>query len=150
MWVERVAFLMGVYETMLHWMRVFVKPVVDNTVYGQVEVEVEVEEGRAQRPVIGAAFGGLWLWMLRDEVEPMVMVAGEGGLFFMGGWKGWDRFVLWTVSYSTVVIGMVRVVEMVFMVGTYFSLFCLRGKADVAAVNLDSRSDEVILAPVEN
>lgn len=109
------------------------KPVVDDTVYG-----MEVEEARADRVAIEVAFGGLWLWMLRDEAEPLVAAAGKGGL--LGGSGEWGGFVLWLVGYSTVVIGMVRVAGRVFWVGSLPLLFlCCRD------IDPDSSTDEVTL-----
>jgi len=139
MWIERTVFFLGLYNTMLHWMRVFVKPVVDDTVYG-----VEVREGRADRVAIGVAFSSLWLWMLRGKVEPLVLAAGKGGL--LDGFAGWEGFVLWLVSYSTVVNGMVRVVEVIFWVGSsLFWFLCCRGEEDVGPLAHDPRTDDVVL-----
>lgn len=102
------------------------KPVVDETVYG-----TEVEASRADRLAIGVAFGGMWLWMMMDEVEPLVAAASKGGLL---------------VGYTTVVIGMVRVVEIVFWVGSHLLLFLgCRGEASVSPVNSDPSTDDVVL-----
>jgi len=90
MWTERAVLFPGLYEAMLHWMRVFVKPVADKKVY-----RVAVGEGRVDRVAIRVAFGNLGHWMLRDEVKSLVSAAGKGGF------AGWDGFVLWLVSYST-------------------------------------------------
>lgn len=106
-------------------MRVFVKRVVDDTVYGY-----EVEEKRVDRVAIGAAFGGLWVWILRGEVEPLVFIGGKAGKEVID--EGWNGFVVWVVSYTTLVIGMVKVVEVIFWVGSW--LFCCywrrRGEAE--------------------
>ncbi|XP_042511738.1 uncharacterized protein LOC122086877 [Macadamia integrifolia] len=65
----RVVFFIGMHETMLHWSRVTVRPVVDDTV-----LRVVREERLVERVAMAASFGGLWWWGLRKEVEAMVVI----------------------------------------------------------------------------
>ncbi|XXG80486.1 hypothetical protein AAC387_Pa09g1338 [Persea americana] len=62
--LRRGLFFVGLYETMVVGSRVIVRPIVDDTIYG-----VKKEETSAERVAMGAAFGALWWWRLRFEVE---------------------------------------------------------------------------------
>ncbi|KAM1257423.1 hypothetical protein ACFX15_030767 [Malus domestica] len=68
--LSRAIFFLRLHETMLHWCRVVVKPVVDDTIFGGAREKKWVE-----RVAIAASFGCLWWWRLRDEVESLVVVA---------------------------------------------------------------------------
>ncbi|KAB2605033.1 hypothetical protein D8674_004750 [Pyrus ussuriensis x Pyrus communis] len=102
--LSRAIFFLGLHETMLHWCRVVVKPVVDDTVFGGAREEKWVE-----RLAIAASFGCLWWWRLRDEVESLAVVAKAKRELAMG--LGVADFVGWSLYYLTVTIGMVRVVK---------------------------------------
>ncbi|KAM1042347.1 hypothetical protein ACFX13_032137 [Malus domestica] len=102
--LSRAIFFLGLHETMLHWCRVMVKPVVDDTIFGGAREEKWVE-----RVAIAASFGCLWWWRLRDEVESFVVVAKAKRKLAMG--LGVADFVGWWLYYLTVAIGMVRVVK---------------------------------------
>lgn len=102
--LSRVVFFFGLHETMLHWCRVVVKPVVDDTVFGGAREEMWVERG-----VMAASFGWLWWWRLRDEIESLVVVTMAKKELSMN--IGMTDFVGWWLYYVTVTIGMVRVVK---------------------------------------
>ncbi|KAK9147043.1 hypothetical protein Sjap_006946 [Stephania japonica] len=68
--LSRVLFFVGLHETMVHWSRVFVRPVVDDTIFGSVMNERWVE-----RAVISASYGGLWWWKLREEAEGLLLMS---------------------------------------------------------------------------
>ncbi|KAG0501013.1 hypothetical protein HPP92_001085 [Vanilla planifolia] len=105
-WMKRSFLVIGIYDITMLWRRMFVKPVVDDTVFGDA-----MEEKMIEKFVITAAFGGLWLWLLRQELEPLVLAAGRGGLRKAVTWSG---FHLWLVSFATVLIGTVRVAQVLF------------------------------------
>ncbi|KAL5707531.1 hypothetical protein ACHQM5_018425 [Ranunculus cassubicifolius] len=103
MFIVRFFFLVGLLETMLHWSRTFVRPVVDDTVFGRAKGE---ERWWVERLVMGASFGVLWWWRLRDEVEGLVVVVETKRGLEMG--LGISDFVSWWLYYLTVTIGVVR------------------------------------------
>ncbi|KAL2556585.1 uncharacterized protein Fot_01324 [Forsythia ovata] len=100
----RVIFFLGLHETTLFWSRNVVKPVVDDTVFGYVKEEKWVE-----KVAMAFTFGGLWWWRLRNEVEPLVVVAEIKREFMIS--VGVDDFMGWWLYYLTVTIGMVKVVK---------------------------------------
>ncbi|XP_024174825.1 uncharacterized protein LOC112180497 [Rosa chinensis] len=102
--LSRVVFFLGLHETMLHWCRVVVKPVVDDTVFGGTREERWVERG-----VMAVSFGWLWWWRLRNEIESLVVVTVAKKDLSMN--IGMADFVGWWLYYVTVTIGMVRVVK---------------------------------------
>ncbi|XP_050378126.1 uncharacterized protein LOC126795324 [Argentina anserina] len=102
--LSRVVFFLGLHETMLHWCRVVVKPVVDDTVFGGAREERWVERG-----VMAASVGWLWWWRLRDEIESLVVVTMAKKELSMN--IGIADFIGWWLYYVTVTIGMVRVVK---------------------------------------
>lgn len=83
--LSKTIFFLGLHETMLHWCRVVVKPVVDDTVFGV---------GREER------------WV--EKVESMVVVAEVKRELSMGIEVA--EFVGWWLYYLTVTVGMVRIV----------------------------------------
>ncbi|PON72384.1 Transmembrane protein [Trema orientale] len=115
---SRVIFFLGLHETMLHWSRLVVKPVVDDTIFGVVSRN----EKWVVRGAMAASFGSLWYWRLRDEVESLVVVAEAKGEMLME--VGMADFAGWWLYYLTVTIGMVKVVKGLMWVG--MSLFCRR------------------------
>lgn len=102
--LSKVIFFLGLHDTMLHWSRVVVKPVVDDTVFGNAR-----EERWVGRVAMAASFGTLWWWKLRDEVETLVVVAEVKRELSMG--LGVADFVGWWLYYLIVTIGMVRIVK---------------------------------------
>lgn len=102
--LSKTIFFLGLHETMLHWCRVVVKPVVDDTVFG-----VGREERWVEKVAMAVSFGTLWWWKLRDEVESMVVVAEVKRELSMG--IGVAEFVGWWLYYLTVTVGMVRIVK---------------------------------------
>ncbi|KAL0927441.1 hypothetical protein M5K25_001608 [Dendrobium thyrsiflorum] len=101
-WIKRTFIFVGVYEIMVRWRRVIVKPVVDDTVYGEERKEKGVE-----KTMMGIAFIVLWLWMLRMKVEPLDFVAGNGSL---GKGVQWSGFALWLLGLAVLMTGSLRVV----------------------------------------
>ncbi|GAB2226465.1 hypothetical protein Droror1_Dr00022273 [Drosera rotundifolia] len=102
--LSRLIFFVGVHETMLHWSRMIVHPVVDDTIYGGPKKESWIE-----RAAMAASLGGLWWLKMRNEVEGLVVVVEvkvEMGLGF-----GVGDFVGWWLYYLTVVIGVARLVK---------------------------------------
>lgn len=97
-------FFLGLQGTMAHWSRAVVRPVVDDTVYGEAGVGAV-----RQWPEKAAAYGGLWWWRLRYEVDSMVIVPRAKKELSMG--VGVVDFVGWWLYYLTVTIGMVRFVK---------------------------------------
>ncbi|WOG83857.1 hypothetical protein DCAR_0103035 [Daucus carota subsp. sativus] len=102
--VSRVMFFFGLHETMLHWSRTVVKPVVDDTVFGSSR-----EEGWAERVLLAASFSVLWWWRLKDEVEALVVVA-EVKRHLLSS-VGVADVVGWWLYYLIVAVGMIRVVK---------------------------------------
>lgn len=103
---SRVIFFLGLHETMLHWCRVVVKPVVDDTVFGVSRKEILVE-----KVAVAVSFGSLWYWRLRGEIESLVVVGVAKRELSMGMGMGMADFVGWWLYYLTVTIGMVRIVK---------------------------------------
>ncbi|KAF7818133.1 uncharacterized protein G2W53_023588 [Senna tora] len=102
--LSRLIFLLGLHETTQVWSRMVVKPVVDDTVFGNSRKERWVE-----RAAVAASLGGLWWWRLREEVETLVLMAEVKTEQLMD--VEMDDFVGWWLYYLTVTIGMVRIVK---------------------------------------
>lgn len=102
--LSRVMFFFGLHETMLHWSRTVVKPVVDDTVFGSSR-----EERWAGRVLLAASFSFLWWWRLKDEVEALVVVAEVKRQLLTG--VGVADVVGWWLYYLIVTVGMIRVVK---------------------------------------
>ncbi|XP_062144780.1 uncharacterized protein LOC133852120 [Alnus glutinosa] len=125
--LSKVIFFFGLHETTLHWFRVVVKPVVDDTVFG-----VAREERWAERVALAASFCSLWWWKLREEVEFLVVLPEFKRERLMG--VGVADFVGWWLYYLTVTIGMVRVVKAILWLAIL--LLCrrpVRGKSPPAS-----------------
>ncbi|PON61721.1 hypothetical protein PanWU01x14_143800 [Parasponia andersonii] len=69
---SRMIFILGLHETMIHWSRLVVEPVVNDTIFSVVSRN----ERWVQRGIIGGSFGCLWYWKLRKEVESSLVVVG--------------------------------------------------------------------------
>ncbi|KAI3915871.1 hypothetical protein MKW92_002891 [Papaver armeniacum] len=113
----RIVFFIGLHETMLHWGRTIVRPVVDDTLFGDARSEKWIE-----KVAISAGFGGLWLWSLRDEVE-MLVLRVETKRELLIGLGISDLTSLW-LYYLTVIIGVVRIVKG--LIWFVKGLFCRR------------------------
>lgn len=124
--LSRVVFFLGLHETMLHWCRVVVKPVVDDTVFGGAR-----EERWEERVVMVVSFGWLWWWRLRDEIESLVVVTIAKKELSMS--IGMADFVGWWLYYVTVTIGMVRVVKGFIWLAMVF--FCRRRRGGSNVTN---------------
>ncbi|PON61719.1 hypothetical protein PanWU01x14_143780 [Parasponia andersonii] len=138
---SRVIFFLGLHETMLHWSRLVVKPVVDDTIFGVVSRN----EKWVVRGTMAGSFGSLWYWRLREEVESLVVVAEAKGEMLME--VGMADFAGWWLYYLTVTVGMVKVVKGLMWVG--MSLFCRRvggissDDPDTTTTTLDIGEDKV-------
>lgn len=119
----RVIFFLGLHETMLFWSRNVVKPVVDDTVFG-----CSREEKCVEKVAMAFTFGGLWWWRLRDEMEPLVVLA-EIKRELMISIEVAD-FMDWWLYYLTVTIGMVRVVKGLVWIVTI--LICRKVQVSIA------------------
>ncbi|KAE8693707.1 putative DELLA protein RGL2 [Hibiscus syriacus] len=107
---SRLIFFLGLHEIMFFWFRTVVKPVVDDTVFGDATPERWVH-----RAAIAVSVGTLWWWKLRDEVESLVVVAEAKKELSME--IEMADFVGWCLYYLTVTIGMVRVFKALLWVG---------------------------------
>ncbi|XP_043710943.1 uncharacterized protein LOC122659861 [Telopea speciosissima] len=102
--MSRVVFFIGLHETMLHWSRTIVRPVVDDTVFGVVRKEKWVE-----RVAMAASFSGLWWWGLRTEVEALVVILEVKRELWMQVELA-DLVNCW-LYYLTVTIALVRLIK---------------------------------------
>ncbi|KAJ9187879.1 hypothetical protein P3X46_003293 [Hevea brasiliensis] len=102
--LSRVIFFLGLHETMLHWCRTVVKPVVDDTIFG-----VTRAERWSERVALAVSFGILWWWRLRDEVESLVIVTVAKKEMLVD--IGMADLLGWLLYYLTTTIGMVRIVK---------------------------------------
>ncbi|KAK4750915.1 hypothetical protein SAY87_004397 [Trapa incisa] len=103
----RAVVFLGMHETMVHWYRAVVRPVVDDTVYG-------ADGGIRRWPekaALAAAYGGLWWWKLRDEVESMITIPLVKKEMRIG--LEMVDFGGWWLYYLTATIGMIRAVRAV-------------------------------------
>ncbi|EXB28581.1 hypothetical protein L484_009740 [Morus notabilis] len=128
---SRVIFFLGLHETMIHWSRLGVRPVVDDTIFGVVSTT----EKWVQRGAMAGGFTSLWYWRMRDEIESLVVVAEIKGEMSMA--VGLGDFAGWWLYYLTVTVGMVRLVKGLMWVG--MSLFCCRRSL---GLTLDDDDDE--------
>ncbi|PHU03270.1 hypothetical protein BC332_28521 [Capsicum chinense] len=113
--LTRSLFFLGLHETTLFWSKKVVKPVVDDTVFGD-----GTEDRYVEKVAMAMSFGVLWWCKLRDEVESLVVVV-EVKRDLIGNVDLVD-FVGWWLYYVTVAIGMVKVVKA--LVWLNFVLFC--------------------------
>ncbi|KAL8101081.1 uncharacterized protein LOC141687208 [Apium graveolens] len=131
--LSRVMFFFGLHETMLHWSRTVVKPVVDDTVFGSGR-----EERWAGRILLAASFSFLWWWRLKDEVEALVVV-GEVKRQLLTG-VGVADVVGWWLYYLIVTVGMIKVVKG----GLQAILLLLPRKAEEENSKVSSANDEKV------
>ncbi|GAB4830583.1 hypothetical protein Ancab_020349 [Ancistrocladus abbreviatus] len=102
--VSRVIFFIGLHETMLHWSRTVVRPVVDDAVFGGGR-----EERWVEKAALAASFGGLWWWKLRQETDALVTVVEAKVEMGLGVWVA--DYAGWWLYYVAVTIGMARLVK---------------------------------------
>ncbi|CAO2826643.1 unnamed protein product [Amaranthus hypochondriacus] len=102
--LSKLIFFLGLHETMIHWARTIVRPVVDDTIFGGTQ-----EEKLVERWAVAALFGALSWWRLRDEVESLVVVVEVKREMLMNVGLG-DFIGLW-LYYLTVAIGMARIIK---------------------------------------
>ncbi|XP_011016415.1 PREDICTED: uncharacterized protein LOC105119919, partial [Populus euphratica] len=121
--LSRVIFFLGLHDTMIHWSRTVVKPVVDDTIFGAAR-----DEKWEQRLTVALSCGTLWWWRLRNEVESLVFVA-EAKIELLMDLAVADM-VGWWLYYLTVTIGMVRLVKGLIWVGVI--LLCKRVRRNSA------------------
>lgn len=131
--LTRVIFFLGLNETMLHWLKTVVKPVVDDTVFG-----VAREERWVEKVIVAASFGGLWWWRLKEEVESLVIVAEVKNEMMS---VGVADFVGWWLYYLTVTIGMVRIVKGLMWLGML--LLCTKNKLQENSAQPSGNEDKV-------
>ncbi|KAH0448741.1 hypothetical protein IEQ34_022541 [Dendrobium chrysotoxum] len=103
MWLKRTLLFIGIYEQMMLWKEKFVEPVVDGTF-----IEKERMEQGIDRFIMGLSFSGLWLGLLQTEVGPLVLASTRGGFSKR---VGWCDFVIWFVTFATLMTGFVRAVQ---------------------------------------
>ncbi|KAK9685007.1 hypothetical protein RND81_10G249300 [Saponaria officinalis] len=115
--ISKLVFLVGLHETMIHWSRTIVRPVVDDTVYCGPR-----EEKRLEKWALAACFGALSWWRLRDEVDSLVVVVEVKRDMMMNIGLG-DFLGLW-LYYLTVAIGMSRILKG--LMWFCMKLFCRR------------------------
>ncbi|KAK9086303.1 hypothetical protein Syun_028697 [Stephania yunnanensis] len=119
--LSRALFFIGLHETMVHWSRVFVRPVVDDTIFGG-----SMDERWLERAVIGVSYGGLWWWRLREEAEGLVLMVDVKGEFSIGT-RIADN-LSWCLYYLTVIVAAVKLAKgLVWLVKAVFC--CSRRKA---------------------
>ncbi|KAE8009346.1 hypothetical protein FH972_005786 [Carpinus fangiana] len=131
--LSKGVFFLGLHETTLHWCRVVVKPVVDDTVFG-----VAREERWAERAAMAASFCGLWWWRLREQVEFLAVLPEFKREVVMGVEVA--DFVGWWLYYLTATIGMVRVVKGIMWVAIL--LLCRRAGRGKKPEDDHSNGDE--------
>uniref|UniRef100_A0A7C9F7Q8 Transmembrane protein n=2 Tax=Opuntia streptacantha TaxID=393608 RepID=A0A7C9F7Q8_OPUST len=102
--LSKLVFFLGLHETMIHWSRAIVRPVVDDTIFGGPQ-----EERWAERWALAASFGALSWWRLRDEVESLVVVVEFKRDLMIK--VGFGDFLAWWLYYLTVAIGMARILK---------------------------------------
>ncbi|KAH9609113.1 hypothetical protein KSS87_004479 [Heliosperma pusillum] len=102
--ISKLVFFVGLHETMIHWSRTIVRPVVDDTVYGGPREEKWVEKW-----ALAGCFAVLSWLRLRDEVESLVVVVEVKRDMMMKVGLG-DFLGLW-LYYLTVAIGMTRILK---------------------------------------
>lgn len=102
--MSRLVVFVGLHETMFHWSRIIVRPVVDDTIFGVSKSEKWIEN-----VIISVSFGVLWMWRLRDEIESLVLVIEIKRELLIG--LGISNFISWWLYYLTVTIGMLRLVK---------------------------------------
>lgn len=103
LWCRSMLFL-GLHTAMIHWSKVAVKPVVDDTVFG-----APVEESWSERIAMAVSFGGLWWWRLRDEAESPAIVAENMTELLMNPTMA--DFAGWILYYLIVAIGFVKILR---------------------------------------
>lgn len=102
--LSKLVFFLGLHETMIHWSRTIVRPVVDDTIFGGAR-----EERLLERWALAACYGALSWWRLRDEVDSLVVLVEVKREMMMKVGLG-DFLGLW-LYYLIVAIGMARIIK---------------------------------------
>ncbi|KAI5399022.1 hypothetical protein KIW84_064408 [Lathyrus oleraceus] len=133
--LSRMIFLLGLHETTQIWSRVVVRPVVDDTVFGNGKRE----RLWVEKVVVAGCLGTLWWWKLREEIEKLgFMSETEKEQDLMG--VGIEEFVGWWLYYLTVTIGMVRIVKGVMWI--FMVSLCRRRVTEVSEVELEQNQND--------
>lgn len=125
--VSRVVFFLGLHETMTYWLRMVVKPLVDNTILGFWK-----EERWTERVALAVGFGWLWWWRLRGEVESLVIMVEVKKQLMMG--IGLSDFIGWWLYYLTVTIGMVKFAKL----SMWLALILLFNRVEQSSPSIES------------
>ncbi|KAM0954485.1 hypothetical protein DsansV1_C01g0011531 [Dioscorea sansibarensis] len=102
-WIAYSIFFIGLYEMMTTWVNALVKPVADDTIFMSRINDVVVD-----KVFIGLAYTVLWLKVLKNEMEPLVLVVGKEELVMHGGWRG---FLFWLIGYVTTIAGLMKIIH---------------------------------------
>ncbi|KAG6581302.1 hypothetical protein SDJN02_19888, partial [Cucurbita argyrosperma subsp. argyrosperma] len=103
---RRLLFFVGLHEAVVHWTRAVVKPVVDDTVFGESRKERWFETAAT-----AVSLGGVWWWRLRDEADALVVVAEIKWL--TSAELGPAEVANWCLYYIIVGIGIGKIVNSV-------------------------------------
>ncbi|KAJ0979919.1 hypothetical protein J5N97_015393 [Dioscorea zingiberensis] len=101
-WIAYTIFFIGLYETMMTWVKMLVKPVADDTIFMS-----SINDCFIDKVVVGLAYSVLWMKVLQDEMEPLVLAVGNEGLVMHGGCSG---LLLWLIGYVTTIAGLMKII----------------------------------------
>lgn len=101
-WIAYSIFFIGLYETMMTWVKALVKPVADDTIFMSSVNDVVID-----KVFVGLAYSVLWLKLLKNEMEPLVMAVRKEELVMHGGWNG---LLLWLIGYATTIAGLMKII----------------------------------------
>ncbi|KAF9669257.1 hypothetical protein SADUNF_Sadunf14G0089000 [Salix dunnii] len=138
--LSRVIFFLGLHETLIHWSRIVVKPVVDDAIFGAAR-----DEKWEQRVIIALSHGTLWWWRLRNEVESLAFSAEAKIVLSMD--LGVADLVGWWLYYLTVTIGTVRLVKGLIWVGVILLCKRVRRRNSTETLELDGsdKKEELVV-----
>ncbi|CAI8603702.1 unnamed protein product [Vicia faba] len=132
--LSRMIFLLGLHETTQIWSKVVVRPVVDDTVFGNGK-----REGLwVEKVVVAGCLGTLWWWKLREEIENLGVIGETEKEQLMD--VGIEEFVGWWLYYLTVTNGMVRIVKGVMWI--FMVSLCRRRVIEVSEVELEQNQND--------
>ncbi|XP_058742709.1 uncharacterized protein LOC131615252 [Vicia villosa] len=134
--LSRMIFLLGLHETTQIWSRVVVRPVVDDTVFGNGKRE----RLWVEKVVVAGCLGTLWWWKLREEIENLGVMGETQKEQELMDAVGVEEFVGWWLYYLTVTIGMVRIVKGVMWI--FMVCLCRRRVIEVSEVELEQNQND--------